>query len=82
MGSPTRPMTNSRSSAGFWLAMIFIWWVALFCPPAHSDEQPQQPQRQCLVDTSPVGSQNFFLPCSKVEPSVYPMVWYWEGQDV
>ncbi|MER8385235.1 hypothetical protein NKH14_06885 [Mesorhizobium sp. M1380] len=54
--------------------------------PAPAEERAPpplpQPGDECLVDVSPVGKEVFLLPCSKVEPSVYPMVWFWEGQEV
>jgi hypothetical protein len=50
--------------------------------PAPAAEQPSEKGNECRVDVNPVGQDVFLLPCSKVEPSVYPMVWYWEGQEV
>ncbi|KAA3452713.1 hypothetical protein C7I87_00605 [Mesorhizobium sp. SARCC-RB16n] len=64
------------------MALGFICWVAFLCPPAHSEENHQAP-RKCLLDVSKADSPTpFFIPCAKAEPSVLPMVWYWEGQEV
>lgn len=78
MASAMRLTTNCLSEAlSFLMAALLILWLAA------TPHQPiSQPGNECRVDVSPVGSAVFLLPCSKVEPSVYPMVWYWEGQDV
>ncbi|RWB40454.1 MAG: hypothetical protein EOQ44_25265 [Mesorhizobium sp.] len=56
---------------GFWLLVT----------PARPAEQTQL-RRQCLVDVNPVGKAQLFVPCRRAEPSRYPMVWWWEGQEV
>jgi hypothetical protein len=86
MASRTKqPTTKRRSNLGFWVAFGFILWAALLPAPAPAAEKApaRQPGNECRVDVNPMGTKEvFLLPCSKVEPSAYPMVWFWEGQEV
>lgn len=74
--SRMKTTTFLSEALSFVMAGLLILWLAATPHPA------PQPGNECRVDVAPVGSEVFLLPCSKVEPSVYPMVWFWEGQDV
>ncbi|MER9560977.1 hypothetical protein [Mesorhizobium sp. M0571] len=71
-------MTTYLSEAlSFVMVALLILWLAV------SPHQPiSQPGNHCRVDVAPVGQDVFLLPCSKVEPAVYPYVWLNEGQDI
>lgn len=63
-------------------SILFVAWVTItrFGPPGVEVAQPLSPNvhTPCLAQM-PGG---FFLPCSEVEPRLYPLEWWALGQTI